>query len=229
MFLKGIISVFLILSWAVLFNPLCVAAPLMVEKNLFSTDRKPPSPESMDTSAKAAKPGMALGNMQLDGVIFQSNEKKAVMRMKNQSAGPAGGKAHSASPYMTVREGQMISDYRVAKIEPKSISLEKDGQTFTLGLFAENKVLSPVAAPAPAAPPPQQAAPPPEVAPPEANVNQPGAQVQPGVNPENGPQAAVPNPGGPRNRGRQPNPNAQQNVQDPSAEQDQPAETIEEN
>ncbi len=144
--------------------------------------------------------------------------------MKNQPTGPAAGKAqHPSSPYMTVREGQMISDYRVSKIDPKSISLEKDGQTFTLGLFAENKVLSPVGAPA--APPPQPAAPQPEVAPQEGNGNQPG------VNPENPQPLAVPNPGGPRNRNRV-NVNAQQNVQDPAAEQadpNQPAETIDEN
>jgi hypothetical protein len=224
-FLKGIIPVFLIMLWAVAFNQVCVAAPLMVEKNLFSTDRKPPSPESVDASAKAATPGMALGNMQLDGVIFQSSERKAVMRLKNQAAGSAAGKAHSASPYLTVREGQMISDYRVSKIEPKSVLLEKDGQTFTINLFAENKVLSPVAPPV--APQPQQAAPEPEAAPQEVNVNQPG------VNPANPQPMAPPNAGGPRNRNRALNPNAQRNVQDPVAEQvqepNQPAETIEEN
>ncbi len=86
---------------------------------------------------------MAIGNIQLDGVIIKSNSKRAVLRMKNQVAGAPGKKGQPASPYVTVREGQMVGDYRVSKIESKSISLEKDGQTFTVGLFAENKVVTP--------------------------------------------------------------------------------------
>jgi hypothetical protein len=235
--IKSISSVFLLLMWVLVSSAVCAAAPLMVEKNLFATDRKPPSPESVDASSKPAKPGMALGNIQLDGVIIQSSGKKAVLRMKNQAAGPPGRKGPSVSPFVTVREGQMVSDYRVSKIEPKSISLEKDGQTFTVGLFAENKVLSPVT-PAPAPVQPQPATAPPGGAQPDVDTGQPpDVQNQPGVNPRpplpGQANAAVPNPGGGRSRNQAANPNAQQNVQDPAADpviQDpnQPAETIEE-
>ena len=185
MFLKRTLSVFLLLAGAVVFNPVCAAAPLMVEKNLFAADRKAPPPESADTSSKPAKPGMAIGNIQLDGVIIQSNAKRAVLRMKNQPAGAPAKKGQPASPFVTVREGQMVSDYRVSKIESKSISLEKDGQTFTVGLFAANKVLPPLApAPAPVAVQPPMAAP--GVAPPDAGANQPpGVPPQPGLNPQN--------------------------------------------
>jgi len=72
-FLKKILSVFLLLLWGAVFNSICAAAPLMIEKNLFSNDRKPPPPESADASQKPAKPGMALANIQLDGVMIQSN------------------------------------------------------------------------------------------------------------------------------------------------------------
>jgi hypothetical protein len=72
---------------------------------------------------------------------------------------------------MTVREGQQVGEYRVVKIEGKSISLEKDGQTYVLGLFAEGKI-SPPAPHAPVAPPPAQPAP--QGAP-------PGQQPPPGV------------------------------------------------
>ena len=163
----------------------------MVEKNLFAADRKPPTTESADTSAKAAKSGMAIGNIQLDGVIIKSNSKRAVLRMKDQVAGAPGKKGRPASPYVTVREGQMVGDYRVSKIESKSISLEKDGQTFTVGLFAENKVVTPPsAAPAPAAAQQPMAAP--GVAPQEAGANQfPGVPLQPGYNPAN-PQQSPP-------------------------------------
>jgi hypothetical protein len=234
-FRKGLSSVFLLLVWVVVFNAPCAAAPLMVEKNLFSTDRKPPSPESVDTSSKSEKPGLAVGNIQLDGVMIQSGEKKAVLRMKTQPQGAAANKGQSGSPFVTVREGQMVSDYRVSKIEPKSILLEKDGETFTVSLFAANKVLSPVA-PVPAPVQPQPAAPPPEV----GADQPPEAQGQPGVNPQRQRQSLPgqaaagqpsPNnpPGGSRNRAQAGNPN----VQDPAAEpamqdQNQPAETIEE-
>ena len=62
----------------------------MIEKNLFANDRKPPPPESADASPKPARPAMALANIQLDGVIIQSNSKKAVLRMKSQPGGAAG-------------------------------------------------------------------------------------------------------------------------------------------
>ena len=185
MSIKSISSVFLLLMWVLVSSAVCAAAPLMVEKNLFATDRKPPSPESVDASSKPAKPGMALGNIQLDGVIIQSSGKKAVLRMKNQAAGPPGRKGPSVSPFVTVREGQMVSDYRVSKIESKSISLEKDGQTVTIGLFAGNKVVTPLSAPQ-APVPAQQPMAAPGVAPQEAGANQPpGVPLQPGYSPAN--------------------------------------------
>ena len=184
MLVKRILWVFLFLVWGGVFNSICAAAPLMVEKNLFATDRKPP-PEYSDSSAQAAKPGMAIGSLQLDGVIIQGNSKKAVLRMKNHQAGAAGEKGQPASPFVTVREGQIVGDYRVSKIESKSISLEKDGQTFTLGLFAEDKEVTQT--PLPIGPAPaQQPMAAPGVAPQVMGANRPpGVQPQPGFNPAN--------------------------------------------
>ena len=212
----------------------------MIEKNLFAADRKPPSPESADSSPRAAKPGMAVSNIQLDGVIIQSNAKRAVLRMKSVPAGRPVKKGQPASPFVTVREGQMVSDYRVTKIESKSISLEKDGQTFTVGLFAENKVVSPAsAAPAPAPAPAQQPMAAPEVAQRETAANQPpGPQAQPGYNPANQPQslpgqaAPPPNPNVasfPASR-RQAPPNVYAPTPEPVINQDpnQTEETVEE-
>ncbi len=221
MFVKRILPVFLILVWGAVFNSFCAAAPLMVEKNLFATDRKPPPPESADTP-KSPKPAMAIGNIQLDGVIMQSNTKKAVLRMKSVPAGPAVKNGPLGSPFVTVREGQTVSDYRVSKIEAKSITLEKDGQTFVVGLFADNKVVSPASAP-PAAAAPVQPQP-------------PSAQVQPGFDPAaNQPQPAAGQapafPGAP-NVGALPAPqrNVGPNVYPPAvnADPNQPVETIEE-
>ena len=185
MLVKRVLWVFLFLVWGGVFNSICAAAPLMVEKNLFATDRKPPPPESADSSPKAAKPGMAIGNIQLDGVIIQNNAKRAVLRMKSQPAGAPGKKGQPSSPFVTVREGQAVGDYRVSKIESKSISLEKDGQTFTVSLFAENKVVTPASVP-PAPTPVQQPMAAPGVAPQEAGANQPpGVPLQPGYDPAN--------------------------------------------
>jgi len=238
-FLKRILSFLLFVVWGAVFNAICAAAPLMVEKNLFATGRKPPSAESADTSPKTAKPGMAIGNIQLDGVIIQSNTKRAVLRMKSRPADAAGKKGQAVSPFVTVREGQVVSDYRVSKIESKSISLEKDGQTFTINLFAENKVVTPPSAPPPAAAPVQPPPTAPGISPQEAEANQPaGVPPQPGYNPPN-PSQSLPGQAAPS-----PNPNvagfpasrrhAQQNVYAPTPEpvmnQDpnQAAETIEE-
>ena len=185
MFVNRILWVFLFLVWGGLFSSICAAAPLMVEKNLFATDRKPP-PEFADASAKAFILGIAIGNIQLDGVIIQGNSKKAVLRMKGHPAGAAGQKGQPASPFMTVREGQMVSDYRLSKIESKSILLEKDGQTFTVGLFAEDKEVtqSPSLPPAPAHAQQPMAAP--GVAPQVMGANRPAdVQLQPGSNPAN--------------------------------------------
>lgn len=203
-FLKRILPVFLLLVWGAVFGSICSAAPLMIEKNLFANDRKPPPPESADASLKPAKPGMALANIQLDGIMIQSNSKKAVLRMKNQPGGAAGKKGEPASPFVTVREGQIVSDYRVSKIESKSISLEKDGETFRIDLIAANKVVTP---PAPAPPPasvehppaaPQEGAVQPAgVQPP--GVQPPGVQPHPAYNQQNQPQQ-FPGVGGPNSR-----------------------------
>jgi len=213
-FLKKILSVFFLLVWGVIFGSVCTAAPLMVEKNLFSSDRKPPPPDSGDASGKPAKPGMAIGNIQLDGIIIQNNAKKAILRMKSLPGGPPPKKGQPASPFVTVREGEMVSDYRVSKIESKSISFEKDGQSFTIGLFAENKVIappSPIPAPAPG---PVAGQPP--------GVQQPGANQVPGVQAMPG----QPAPMAPNAPGVGANRNVQQNA--PPPDPNQAAVTVDE-
>lgn len=234
MLLRKILWVFLCVIWGVVFSSICAAAPLMVEKNLFAPDRKPPAPES-ETSAGPAKPGMAIGNIQLDGVMILGNSKKAILRLKSPPAGPPGKKGQPASPFVSVREGQMVSEYRVSKIESKAISLEKDGQTFIVALFATNKVVTPASpVPPPAAPPAQTPPVAPGVAQQEAGTNPPpGAQVQASDNNPQVPPPPVPGAGlAGRGGGPHFNRNVQQNVNVPpqaqEINQDQPAETIDE-
>jgi len=231
-FLRIIISIFLFLAWGAVFNSVCAAGPVMVEKNLFSLDRKAPPPESADASAKPSKASMEIANLQLDGVIIDSKAKKALLRMKNQPAGTPGKKGQPSSPFITVREGQSVSDYRVSKIDSRSISLEKDGQTFTIGLFAENKVVSPSSPVAPV----QQPVPAPVAAPPGGN-QPPSAEASPQNQPQVTPgQAQMPQgtpvaPGGRfpgLGRNIQQNPNAPAPESPANQDPNQPAEIIEE-
>ncbi len=136
--------------------------PVMVEKNLFSQDRRPPAPDSAGSPAQPDKAGISHQAVQLDGVMIAGDSRKALLRLKTTPPGSA--KKKGQSPFITVREGQRFSDYLVVKIEPKSISMEKDGQVFVVNLFAEGKVVTPL----PAAPPP-----------PPASVGQPGRGGQP--------------------------------------------------
>jgi hypothetical protein len=176
----------------------CLAAngassPIMVEKNLFAQDRKPPSPDSAVQSPQPNKPGLSAKAFQLDGVFIRGDTRKAIVRVKGQL--PGVDKSKTQNPYVTVGEGEKLGDFQVVKIEPRRISLEKDGQTEIVNLFAEGKVVVPVppvpTSPAPVAVPPQpgqppqgqMAAPPPQPLPPQGQmgVNVPGAGQPPNV------------------------------------------------
>lgn len=148
MSIKILVTSGILLAGIVLGSSSCHSAPLMVEKNLFSQDRKPPPPDTATASAPG-KPGMPVTNIQLDGVVIHGNTRKALIRLKAQPGGGVGpkGQKKPQSPFVTVRENQQVGDYRVLKIEPKSVSLEKDGQKFLVSLFSEGKVVTPPAAP----------------------------------------------------------------------------------
>lgn len=210
-------SFFLLPAVVFLCSAVSVAAPVMVEKNLFAQDRRPPSPESA-APAQPAKPGMALSNIQLDGVMIHGNNKKAIIRLKNVGGG--GGpkqKGTTATPFVTVKEGQQVGDFRVSKIESKSISFEKEGQTYTIGLFAEGKIATPAAPVAPAQPiqPPM---------PPPGQPHQPSrppADQHPGfVNAPGQPRGVVPQPAPGQNRQNVAQPPPAQPIPEPEMEQE---------
>ena len=123
----------------------------MVEKNLFAQDRKPPSPDSAVQNPQPNKPGLSAKALQLDGVFIRGDTRKAIVRVKGQL--PGADKAKTQNPYVTVGEGEKMGDFQVVKIEPRRISLEKDGQTEIVNLFAEGKVVVPVP-PVPTSPSP---------------------------------------------------------------------------
>ncbi|HQN19540.1 MAG TPA: hypothetical protein PKV86_10385, partial [Syntrophobacteraceae bacterium] len=144
-------------------------APIMVAKNLFARDRKPPSPESDASPAQSNKPGLSTKSIQLDGVLMRGDERKAILRLKGQLPGAEKGKGQK--PYVTVKEGDKVGDFQVVKIENRSLSLERDGQTEVIYLFGEGKVVIP---------------------PPSVPSTPKQSQVQPGERASSGPQPPFP-------------------------------------
>jgi len=123
------------------FHSVCASAPIMVERNLFAQDRKPPTDEPAPASPRGNSPGLSAKAIQLDGVFMHGDTKEALLRVKGQM--PGRNKEKGQSPYVTVREGEKIADYQVVKIESRSVSLEKDGQIVVVNLFAEGKIVPP--------------------------------------------------------------------------------------
>ena len=144
-YLRGLFC--LLITVIALMHSVCAAAPLMVEKNLFAADRKAPAAEGENASRTSKAEGLELLNIQLNGVMIQGDTRKALVRLKNVPlAGlppvPAS-QNNVKGRFVSISEGQQISDFRVSKIESKSISIEKDGQRFVFDLLAKNKIESP--------------------------------------------------------------------------------------
>jgi hypothetical protein len=150
------------------FYSVCVSAPIMVERNLFAQDRKPPTDEPAPAAPRGNAPGLSAKAIQLDGVFIHGDTKEALLRVKGQM--PGKNKDKGQTPYVTVREGEKIADYQVVKIESRSVSLEKDGQIVVVNLFAEGKVVPP----APPVPLPPGAVQTPDASTPDAHDAQAG-------------------------------------------------------
>ncbi|MCK8600692.1 hypothetical protein [Desulfoferrobacter suflitae] len=172
----------------------CNTAPVIVEKNLFSPDRKPVSDEEAapeKPGAKVSDVGLPPRSVQLDGVFIRSGVKKALLRVNTRILGESGGRTTDPFPYMTVSEGESIGDYKVFKIEPRSVSLQKDNQLYIISLFMDGKVAPPVT-PLPAAP----ISPEPPASAQSPSGAEAAGQIQQGSPPNNQPQP-VPDPNQP--------------------------------
>lgn len=139
------------LPWAIwILSSYAQAGPIMVDRNLFSPDRKPPTDQPAAQNQQPGRQNLQVRSIQLDGVFFRDDKKTALIRMKNPTgtAGPRreGEKGKGTeSPFRSVTEGEQLGDFIVSRIEGKSITLEKDGETHVVRLFAEGKVLPPLA------------------------------------------------------------------------------------
>ena len=149
--IRGSLPALIALMGLVALPTLCYSAAVMVERNIFSPDRKPPTDEPAPVVAQGNKPGVSAKSIQLDGIIIHGDAKKAIVRVKGQANPIPGDKNRGQSPYVAVKEGGRVAEYQVVKIEPKSITLEKDGQTYLVNLYSEGKILAPLA-PIPTAP-----------------------------------------------------------------------------
>ena len=148
--------------------------PAIVEKNLFSPERKPPSAGAVVDQKALAVAKEEPVSLQLDGVFIYGDSKTALVRVKSQS-GPGQGShgKNEGSPYAKVSEGDRVGDYLVVKIEPRSITVERNGERSEVRLFSANKISPPVQI-VPAANVPTAGAGTPTQAPP-ANNGAPGA------------------------------------------------------
>lgn len=118
----------------------------MVEKNLFSPDRKPPAPGSQSSAGDQKGDKTPPTAVQLDGVFIYGDKKSALLRLKSPTPSKKKGD-HQESPYVTVAEGEQVGDMRVVKIEARKITLEREGEIQEVDLFETNKVSPPVQAP----------------------------------------------------------------------------------
>jgi len=161
--------------------------PLMVEKNLFSPERKAVETKGPEPTGEAPK--LPKGAIQLDGVFLHGDVKKAILRVNPSMLKKPAAKGKT-DPFVTVSEDEQLGDYRVSKIEPRSITVEQRGSTFVVPLFAPGKVAPPPPKAPSAAPgqPPQAGAAgaPPQAQPHSARSPQaaqpppaPGQQLQP--------------------------------------------------
>ncbi len=115
---------------------------IIVKKNLFSPNRTPPSPvdneQKVDSSLK-------LSDLQLDGIIFFSTQKSAVLRVNKRLKGSPG----KSSSYSVVREGELIGPYKVVRIYKDRIVVDYNGELHDLLLHRPGKRISPPPPPPP--------------------------------------------------------------------------------
>ncbi|HBZ55612.1 MAG TPA: hypothetical protein DEO88_09415 [Syntrophobacteraceae bacterium] len=137
--------------------------PLMVERNLFSADRKPLDTKIAEPGAEAPK--LPKGAVQLDGIFIHGDVRKAILRVNPSFLKKTKNKT---DPFVSVGENEQVGDYKVVKIEPRSITLEQRGASFVIPLFMPGKV----------SPPPPKI---PTAASPSPQPGPSGAQPQPQV------------------------------------------------
>ena len=147
------------------------------EKNLFSPDRKEfPIPLGPGGSGDAKKP-LARPNVTLYGVVIANEFSSAMINNPTRRA------EKGERDTMSVKVGDKVGEYRVAKILADRINLEMEGDSFDVLLYDPAKPKKPpVVTASPAAKPsPTPATPPRPFTPPAPGVSQPGSSPPAGI------------------------------------------------
>ena len=116
---------------------------LISDKNIFSPDRKEfPIPLLSEVKKPPVRP-----NLQLFGVVIGEGFHSAVINNPTRRAD------RGERETMTVKEGEKVGEYTVAKVLPDRITLESSGDTFDVLLYDPTKQKrKPVVTPAPSPP-----------------------------------------------------------------------------
>lgn len=124
------------------FSGAAVSEPLMVERNLFARSRKPSSPEPEMMDRNGLREGSLPTWIQLDGIMTHGETRKALVRLKVR---PQRRERPKPQPrFLVVHEGDAIEEYTVARINSRSIWLERAGNRYELTLFSKkSRMLAP--------------------------------------------------------------------------------------
>jgi hypothetical protein len=143
------------------------------EKNLFSPDRKEfPVPLG---PGEAKKP-LARPNVTLYGIVISDELSSAVISNLGRRT------EKNERDTISVKIGDKVGEYRVAKILGDRINLEAEGDSFDVLLYDPSRPKSrPVVAPPPAKPSPTPATPPRPFTPPIPGVGQSSASPPAGI------------------------------------------------
>lgn len=136
--------------------------PILVERNLFSPDRTPPSLE--ESAAESGEDGLALSpeSIQLDAVLIFGEMEKALLsypsadspqiqrnlppNIKGAAPRQRRSSRHSARVQREnqwVVEKDQVANFTVKSIKSDEVQLERDGQDFVIYLHQQDKISEP--------------------------------------------------------------------------------------
>ena len=105
---------------------------VVVEKNLFSPERKGPEPESGDEKEKDTVEGeKGPGNILLYGIVVKGSYRKALLSNPDRTK--------DKRRFVWVSVGDSLGDYKLVDIQSEKVFLEKGGKRYELSLYAGKK------------------------------------------------------------------------------------------
>ncbi|MEJ5300079.1 MAG: hypothetical protein WHS38_03740 [Thermodesulforhabdaceae bacterium] len=115
-----------------------VQQDLVVENNLFSPTRTPPSTSKQHDNATTQ---ISPSDLQLDGVILTKDKKRAIFKVNPNILGDEKAKKN---PYVTVPEGGQIGSYKIISVQKNQVIADQNGQQVVIPLIKTGKAPSPI-------------------------------------------------------------------------------------